>query len=100
MKKPTLIIASFLFLSTLTYCDAASNLTQQVTWKFTSCEFENLDKCAQIVMLFGARSLILPKDEIEMKPHCEEEKSAVKCVSDWGKTCLKVSEFFIQSPNF
>lgn len=91
MKQLTIIPVFFIISNLIGISQSASNLTKQVIWKFESCEFENLDKCAQIVMLFGARSLILPQNEIEMKPHCEEEKSAVKCVSDWGKTCLKVS---------
>jgi hypothetical protein len=68
----------------------ATTLNNTVIWKFENCSFENLDKCAQIVMLFGARSLILPNNTVDMVPHCDEEKSAVKCVFDWGKTCLKV----------
>lgn len=70
--------------------NSATTLKKQTLWKFESCDFENLDKCAQIVMLFGARSLIIPENEEEMVTHCDEEKSAVKCVSDWGKHCLKV----------
>ena len=68
----------------------ATTLNTTVIWKFENCSFENVDKCAQIVMLFGARSLIIPNNTIDMVPHCDEEKSAVKCVYDWGKTCLKV----------
>ena len=45
---------------------AASSLTTAKTWKFESCNFENLDKCAQIVMLFGARSLVIPDNERDM----------------------------------
>lgn len=71
---------------------AATTLNNTVIWKFQNCSFQNLDKCAQIVMLFGARSLILPNNTVDMVPHCDEEKSAVKCVYDWGKTCLKVSK--------
>jgi len=59
------------------------------TWKFSNCSFDNIDGCARIVMLYGARDLVLPDNEQDMKPHCDEEKSAVKCVSDWGRKCLK-----------
>lgn len=94
MKLSTIIVSSSILITNLINISrSASNLTQQITWKFTSCEFENLDKCAEVFMLFGARSLILPQDEIEMKPHCEEEKSSVKCITDWGKNCLRVSAF-------
>ena len=44
----------------------ASTLASQKLWKFESCDFENLDKCAQIVMLFGARSLVIPNNTIDM----------------------------------
>lgn len=69
---------------------AATTLNTTVIWKFENCSFANVDKCAQIVMLFGARSLIIPNNTVDMVPHCDEEKSAVKCVYDWGKKCLKV----------
>lgn len=86
---PILSLTSFaaLFACTL----AASSLNTTKIWKFESCDFDNLDKCAQIVMLFGARSLVIPNNTVDMVPHCEEEKSAVRCVSDWGKKCLKAS---------
>ena len=83
-------LSLLIVICTIRRSDCASTLKKQTLWKFESCDFENLDKCAQIVMLFGARSLIIPENEKEMVTHCDEEKSAVKCVSDWGKNCLKV----------
>lgn len=87
------VLCAFFLLLLVASSLAASSLSMTKTWKFESCDFENLDKCAQIVMLFGARSLVIPNNTRDMVPHCEEEKSAVKCVSDWGKKCLKVSPY-------
>ncbi|KAI1288085.1 hypothetical protein HDE_09631 [Halotydeus destructor] len=40
-------------------------------------------------MFYGAREIVLPDNADDMKPHCAEEKSAVKCLSDYSKNCLK-----------
>ena len=39
-------------------------------WKFHNCSFENVEGCARIVMLYGARELQLPDNEEDMVPHC------------------------------
>lgn len=43
----------------------------RVAWKFRSCDFDNLDGCAQMVILYGYRGMILARNETEMPAWCE-----------------------------
>lgn len=64
-----IVSASLFLISILDYTESASGKFR--TWKFENCSFDNVDGCARIVMLYGARDLVLPDNEKDMKPHCE-----------------------------
>lgn len=71
-KRMILLIVVIVFLSSTSLIpevDSASSIFR--TWKFHNCSFDNVDGCARIVMLYGARDLVLPDNERDMKPHCE-----------------------------
>lgn len=63
------LISIFLISTCFSYTECASGKFR--TWKFENCSFDNVDGCARIVMLYGARDLVLPDNEKDMKPHCE-----------------------------